>query len=282
MPQAETSFTFDHVVLSPSEQIGLHKQDTFELALVIKGSGVRTIGSVTEKFREGDLLLIPPGMPHCWRFSGSEAGASGKIENTALTFSPALLSGLAGLLPEARPSLSRLLSLRDALVFEGRKRRDIRRLMERMHHAQAAARLPIFLKILSLLAAARGEERVGALMPRSRKEERREAIRVYLTCNYMRDITLSDAAAHAGMNRSSFCAYFRRETGSTFVDYLNNMRIAQAGKMLREERAMPVSEICFRCGFNSVSHFNHVFRRAEGCNPTEYRERAVTENKPCG
>lgn len=275
MPPAETSFTFDHVILSPSEQIGLHKQETFELALVIKGSGVRTIGSVTGKFREGDLVLIPPGMPHCWRFSDGGGGASGDIENTALAFSPALLSALAGLLPEARPLLSRLLSLRDGLVFEGRKRRDLRRLMERMRHAHTAARLPIFLRILSLLSGSRDEERLGALMPRSRREERREALRVYLACNYMRDITLGDAATHVGMNRSSFCTYFRRETGSTFVDYLNAMRIAQAKKILREEGATPVSEICFRCGFNSVSHFNHVFRRAESCNPTEYHCRAA-------
>ena len=59
-------YKFDSVVISPSETISLHKQDTWELTYVVHGRGTRTLGDVTSEFSDGDLAFIPPHIPHCW------------------------------------------------------------------------------------------------------------------------------------------------------------------------------------------------------------------------
>lgn len=61
----------DYAVLRPDEQIPEHTQDTWELAYVIAGRGMRTIGDTTEPFCEGEVILIPPGMNHVWTFDAA-------------------------------------------------------------------------------------------------------------------------------------------------------------------------------------------------------------------
>lgn len=61
-----------HVKLSPEEQIGSHRHSSWELSYVIKGNGKRTTGDCCDVFEAGDLVLVPPDMPHCWTFDRDE------------------------------------------------------------------------------------------------------------------------------------------------------------------------------------------------------------------
>ena len=72
-------------------------------------------------------------------------------------------------------------------------------------------------------------------------------IQTYVICNAKRDITLDDVARYVGMNRASFCIFFKKATGKTFVTYLNEYRIGLACQLLRQKR-MTVSEICYNVG----------------------------------
>lgn len=76
-------FQFDYVELLPSEQIGQHSQATWEIVLVLKGSGMRSIDDVSKTIRPGELILIPPHTNHCWHFKGDNP-----IANVAITFPP--------------------------------------------------------------------------------------------------------------------------------------------------------------------------------------------------
>ena len=77
-------------------------------------------------------------------------------------------------------------------------------------------------------------------------------------------------ARHIGMNRTSFCIFFKRTTGQTFVTYLNEHRIRLACQLLRQKK-MSVSEICYAVGFNDVPYFNRVFKRCNGVTPRKYK-----------
>jgi Mannose-6-phosphate isomerase len=82
----KTDFVYNYVKLSPQNQIRLHSNDNFELSLVITGTGKRTIGDTVEPFTPGDLVLIPPGIPHCWFFENNKSTNKGLIENISLFF----------------------------------------------------------------------------------------------------------------------------------------------------------------------------------------------------
>jgi len=84
------------------------------------------------------------------------------------------------------------------------------------------------------------------------------------------NIQLSDAAACAGLSKAHFSHVFHRETGVTFTHYVQSCRIEEA-KHLLAETDKSITELCFECGFNSLTHFNRIFRSGAGCSPSQYR-----------
>ena len=62
------TFVFDDVRIPPTRQIGRHSHPQWEISMVITGKGERTIGDRTEEAREGEIIFIPPDIPHEWRF----------------------------------------------------------------------------------------------------------------------------------------------------------------------------------------------------------------------
>jgi AraC-like DNA-binding protein len=84
------------------------------------------------------------------------------------------------------------------------------------------------------------------------------------------ELRLSDAAVAAGISVAHFSHVFHKETGVPFSSYVQSRRIEEAKRLLAETD-QTITEICFECGFNSLTHFNRVFRRGEGCSPRQYR-----------
>jgi AraC-like DNA-binding protein len=85
-------------------------------------------------------------------------------------------------------------------------------------------------------------------------------------------LRLENLARDAGMSIPSFCRHFKKKTGMTFVEYLHSIRINMAKKLLQQSK-MYVDDICYECGFNSVSFFNRKFKKHTGMTPLEYRQR---------
>ena len=83
-------------------------------------------------------------------------------------------------------------------------------------------------------------------------------------------LQLSDAAGIAGLAIAHFSHLFHRETGVTFTRYVQARRIEEA-KYLLTDTALSITDICFACGFNSLTHFNRVFRGGAGCSPSQFR-----------
>ena len=73
------------------------------------------------------------------------------------------------------------------------------------------------------------------------------------------------------MNPAAFCRYFKENTGKTFKEYVLDMRIGYACKLLNSSM-MNISQISATCGFESPVHFNRIFKRVTGMTPTFYRE----------
>ncbi|MBO4519567.1 MAG: helix-turn-helix transcriptional regulator, partial [Paludibacteraceae bacterium] len=90
--------------------------------------------------------------------------------------------------------------------------------------------------------------------------------------NYTRDIALQELADIACMAPESFSRFFRNKTGRTPNRYIIDYRLGIAARMLLTTQ-LAVSEIGFSCGFNTLSHFNRLFRESKGCTPSEFRER---------
>ena len=98
-----------------------------------------------------------------------------------------------------------------------------------------------------------------------------EKILTYLSGHFKEDIDLNEISSLVAMNASSFCRYFKERLGKTFTEYMLDLRIGYACKLL-VENTMDVIQISIECGFNTIAHFNRIFKRNTGLTPTEYRK----------
>lgn len=88
----------------------------------------------------------------------------------------------------------------------------------------------------------------------------------------MEDISLDDIIKHVHMSKSYFCKVFKKETGHTFLQYINDMRTVYAHRLLTESD-MPIQKIAENAGFSSIAHFERVFKQAHGISPREMRKK---------
>lgn len=265
------SFIYHYVELPPARQMPLHTQPSWELSFVVRGCGHRQIGEDRAHFRRGDLVLVPPGMSHCWYFTAADVDASGCIANISLMFTTRLLDALAELFADTAPSLRRLAGLTDAIAFSPEVSASMGETLMGMRTLPDPERVGDVVSLLSRIARGLDDSRVVGSSPEASSGSKRlRQIEIFVACNYMRPIGVGDVAQLLGMNKTSFCSFFRRATGTTFVSHLNDYRLRQARWLLSQRGpGETVADICYRVGFQTPSHFNHLFRRKYGCAPLE-------------
>jgi AraC-like DNA-binding protein len=98
-----------------------------------------------------------------------------------------------------------------------------------------------------------------------------ENVMEYISHNFSRNISLSEAARIASMTNISFSRFFKLRTGRTFIDTVNEIRLGHASRMLIDT-TYNITEVGYKCGFNNISNFNRIFRKKKGCTPKEFRE----------
>lgn len=95
---------------------------------------------------------------------------------------------------------------------------------------------------------------------------------VYIEESFTQNIHLDNLAELLGMDKSSFCRLFKKETGVTFTEYLNRLRLEEARRLLLSSHFY-VFEVAHRSGFSRTRYFQRLFRERYGCSPSEYRDR---------
>ena len=131
-----------------------------------------------------------------------------------------------------------------------------------------------FLKILNDLAESE-EARVlasSSFAHADRDKESRRILKVkqFISEHAAEEIRLETLASLAGMAPSAFSRFFRQRTGRTVVDYIIDVRLGNAARML-VDTAQNISEICYACGFNNLSNFNRIFKAKRGYTPRDFR-----------
>ncbi len=263
-------FQYDFVKLPPDWQIGLHSQKSWELDYILAGRGIRTIGNRTESFREGEIVLIPPEIPHCWDFDPDFTDSGGDIVNITLIFDDLLLDSILKVFPDMQTCIVRILDRRDtAISYSGSTLERLASVMSAMKDEDASERPASFLKILNILGDASLAGQSGICRKMSPDEKRKMKVRTFVSCNCLRAVTLEEVASYVGMNESAFCVFFKKNYGQTFVEYLNAQRLEHA-RYLLENGSLSVAEVCYACGFSSPPYFSRLFRRGVGMSPLQY------------
>jgi len=140
--------------------------------------------------------------------------------------------------------------------------------------AQNLERVTILLNILSTLANSNEFETItkshAFYQTNSLDTERINKICTYTLSNYKEDISLEQIASLSNLSITSFCRYFKQITKKTYYDFLTEIRISHACRML-VSNSMTVEAISMECGFNNPSNFYRHFKKVMGCTPIEYK-----------
>ena len=95
--------------------------------------------------------------------------------------------------------------------------------------------------------------------------------KAYINSNQAEDLSLGQVARAVNTSTFYFCKMFKKATGLNFTDYLSRVRVEKAKNLLLNPN-LRVSEIAFEVGFQSLTHFNRVFKKIVGQSPTDYRQ----------
>jgi AraC-like DNA-binding protein len=98
-----------------------------------------------------------------------------------------------------------------------------------------------------------------------------QKVETYIDTHYKEEIRLSQLAGMVGMTPVSFSRFFKLRTGKTLSDYIIDIRLGFASRLLVDS-TMSIAEICYECGFNNLSNFNRIFKRKKECSPKEFRD----------
>ena len=250
-----------------------HYHPEFELTLILEGSGQRLVGDSVEEYEAGDLVLLGSNVPH------SYSSTSGRSQNRALVlqFLPMLLGNMFLCLPEMQ-SLRQLLDRATqgfSFTFASEaSRASIHEKICALPALSASAQVLELLEILDALAntaTARPLSQTHMLPPlKSEDQDRIGAVCTFLCKHYDEEIDYARLTKKLCMSQSSICRFFRRATGRTMTDYVNDYRISEAANLLKEtDKSM--LEIAFEVGFGNYSHFNRQFQRRKGKTPRLFR-----------
>ena len=251
----------------------LHQHREYELNFVENAPGVkRIVGDSVEEIGDYDLVLIcSENLEHVWDNGRCE---SQDIREVTIQFSPELLSG--GLISKNQFS-SIMKMFRDAnhgISFPLHAIMRVYGVIDGLaSEPQGFMRFLKFLWLLYMLSVS--DYRILSSSSFSHAERNPESRRVkkvkqYINDHYTETLKLEDMARLVGMTPTSFSRFFKLRTGKTLSDYVLDIRLGFAARMLVDS-TKNISEICFECGFNNLSNFNRIFKGRRGVTPKEFR-----------
>ena len=253
----------------------LHEHEECELNLIENAPGAkRIVGDSTEVIGPLELVLITgPNLMHTWE---QHECSSQSIRETTVQFSQDLL-------PQALLQKNQLCSIgqmfekaRGGLAFPPHVAQMVQPRIVALSVLKGFDAFVQFLTILYELSQHVGEAQalsssVFAHVEHVNESRRIQRVQRYINAHFREVLRLEYMADMVGMTPTSFSRFFRLRTGKTLSDYVIDVRIGTAARLL-VDTSMSVSEICFESGFNNLSNFNRIFRKKKGCSPTEFRD----------
>ena len=252
----------------------IHSHEEFELNFIEGGRGVRrVVGDSIETIGDFELTLVTgDGLEHAWEQGGCREK---DIREITIQFSPRLLddkllsrnqfASIRKMFERARmgltfsmPAIMRVYCLLDTLATKE----------ERMDQFLDMLRI---LYELSLDTGARTLASNSFAKTVTGRESRRvNKVKEFIAQHYTEEIKLDDLAGLVAMSPSAFSRFFKQYTGRGPVDYIIDVRMGVAARML-VDTTTSVSEICYACGFNNLSNFNRTFKARRGYTPRDFR-----------
>jgi AraC-like DNA-binding protein len=251
-----------------------HFHPEFELTYIVHSRGRRFVGDHIAPFQEGDLVLLGSNLPHYW-CNHAVQKSKRDAESIVLLFHENFLGDGFFNKPEMRSIDELLKTSTRGIQFSGKLKDQIAKRLHEMRLMDPFERMVEFLSILHKLSRAKDYKLLSSArfvpsLNQSQADRVSRAIQ-FVNENFPHEINQTDVARKACMSPAAFSRFFKKKTNRTFSEFVNEVRIGEACRMLIEEDD-DVTRIAYACGFNNLSNFNRRFRDLKRCTPRELRK----------
>jgi len=255
-----------------------HYHSVLELVYILKGEGVRFVGDNISRFESGDLVLLGVNLPHVWKsdekyFDGT---IKNKVSAIVLHFPINYLGESMWELPEFSEIKELLSGASRGIVFDVGSKHPVKKYIRKMLHQPPLEQLMTLTALLNEMLKVEKQKILSGVQfaenYNSNKSKRIDRVYDFVLKNFEHDVKVDNAAELVHMTTASFCRFFKQKTGKTFSEFTNEVRIRYACRLLTEGE-LSVSEVCFKCGYKSLSYFNRKFKSIVGINPSSFVER---------
>ena len=260
---------------SPYVHNPFHYHPEIEITFIIKGKGLFILGDQVIPYNDGELILIGPNIPHEWR---SELRDSPDYYTQSISVH--FVKNFPGVdlyeIPEA-VFIKQLLaqSERCIRVTDTTVKKIIEESLLCLTESKGIERVNRLLQILNSISTTAEIEILSneGFMDSTDKEQnsRINLVFRYVIDNFKNQITITEAAKLVHLTNTSFCRFFKQRTHKSFVQYVNEIRISYACKLLMQGNHS-INRIASESGFDNISNFNTQFKKIKLITPSQFIE----------
>ncbi|UOE47567.1 AraC family transcriptional regulator [Mucilaginibacter sp. SMC90] len=271
------SFSVRHDML-PDINNRWHCHPELELIYFTKGGGTQFIGDSIKQFEAGDMVLVGSNLPHYWRFDDVHFGNSGDqvpVDTIVVHFCENFWGDQFLQLPENKLIKVLLERSKRGLQITGETKKQVADTLATMLNTDGAERIIMLLKALNTIA---GSSPLNYLTSIGFKYDHNESesdrlnnIYEYSVRNFRKKIYLEEIADIAGVSANSFCRYFKSKTRKTYSQFVIEIKVGYACKLLIENK-LNIKQLCYDSGFNNFSTFHKHFKQVTGKSPLMYQK----------
>ena len=249
----------------------LHQHEEIQLSLIVEGEGTLIVGDTISYYRQHDIFVIGSNLPHVFK---SDPEASSNSLMLSLFFTNTSFGKHFFELEELQE-----LGLFFKRASHGFKiisaKKTIIPLFFELKASSKFERFIILLKLLKVTATSNFKSLSSFIYEKRYNDiegKRMRDVFEYTMAYYQRDISLEAIAEVATMTKNAFCKYFKKRTNKTYFQFLNELRIEYACKLLLTNNDFSIAEIADKSGFINISNFNRQFKSAKKITPSKFRK----------
>ena len=256
-----------------------HFHQEVELVYIKESYGKRIIGDKIEPFEAGDMVFIGSNLPHVWLndeiFYKGIPGLRAKA--IVLYFNTNVMGPVFYNMKEASKINAFLKKGERGLHISGKTNKIIAEKLELLLQKKDMELIIGLFETFNILANSNEIEFITSdgynTNIDNAENDRLSDIFKYVHENYKADIPLATIAAIANLTPQSFCRMFKKRANKHFIEYLNEVRISEACRLLLDTD-WSISEVAYNCGYKTVSNFNKLFKESTGESPKAYRAKS--------
>jgi AraC-like DNA-binding protein len=248
-----------------------HYHPEYELVYVEAINGIRHVGQHISSYMESELVLIGPNVPHL----NFDYGIETEYNQTVVQLKENFLGDAFKETPEFLSINELFQRAYLGLSFGAETKRivaeKLKTMQDKGHFEQILNLLEVFQVLANSSEITELNQQDTSIKLFLDDKIRMGAVYKYIHANYDQKPDVNVVAADVHLSTAAFCRYFKKQTKMTFTDFVNQYRITQAKTLLLKD--LSVSEACYEVGFESLSHFNKLFRKLAGENPSAFKKR---------